>query len=108
MNKFEQELKNNNFICSECPKCKKLVWPPSEYCNKCFGDVIWRPISRNAILLEYSCKNGEYFCMAEFEGQIRIIGAIQNVSELKIGDKLILEKCDYDDSEKFTFELKKD
>lgn len=108
MNRFEQELKNNNFICSECPKCKKLVWPPSEYCNKCFGEVIWRQISRNATLLEYSSKNGEYFCMAELEGQIRIMGTITNVSELQIGENLILEKCDYDGSEKFTFKLKKD
>ncbi|MGB9003670.1 MAG: hypothetical protein WCC52_07690 [Nitrosotalea sp.] len=109
MNRFEQELKNNNFICSECPKCKKLVWPPSEYCNKCFGGVIWRQVSRNATLLEYSCRNGEYFCIAELEGQIRIMGMIQNVSELQIGENLILEKCDYDGSEKFIFKkLKKD
>ena len=108
MNRFEQELKNNNFICSECPKCKKLVWPPNDYCNKCFGDVIWRQISRNAVLLEYCGKNGEYFCMAELEGQIRIMGTIQNASELQIGKSMILEKCDYDSTEKFTFKIKED
>ncbi|MDE1872050.1 MAG: hypothetical protein KGH99_01065 [Thaumarchaeota archaeon] len=107
MNRFEQELKNNNFICSECPKCKKLVWPPSDYCNRCFGDVIWRQVSRDAVLLEYSHKNGEYFCMAELEGQIRIIGTIKNVSKLQIGENLILEKCDYDGNEKFVFKPKK-
>ncbi len=46
--------------------------------------------------------------MAELEGRIRIMGKIQDVSELKIGENLILEKCDYDCGEKFTFKLKKD
>lgn len=107
MNRFEQELKNNNFICSECPKCEKLVWPPSDYCNRCFGDVVWRQVSRDATLLEYSHKDGEYFCIVELEGQIRIIGTIKNVSKLKIGENLVLEKCDYDGNEKFVFKPKK-
>jgi uncharacterized OB-fold protein len=103
MNKFEEELKNNNLVCSECLKCQKIVWPPSEYCNRCFGNVMWRQISRDAVLLEYSCKNGEYFCLAELEGQIRLVGKILESSRLEIGQKIILEKCDYDGSEKFIF-----
>ncbi|MDE1764129.1 MAG: hypothetical protein KGH88_07770 [Thaumarchaeota archaeon] len=106
MNRFEQELKSDNFVCSECTKCQKLVWPPSEYCNKCFGIVTWRKVSRDATLLEYSCKNGEYFCVAEIEGQIRIIGKISNPSEIKIGQNLTLERCDYEGSEKFIFKIK--
>ena len=107
MNRFEQELKNGNFVCSECLKCQNLVWPPSEYCNKCFGNVTWRKISRNATLLEYSCKNGEYFCLAELEGKIRLVGTISEPEKLQIGQNLILEKCDYDGSEKFIFKIKK-
>ncbi len=106
MNRFEEELKKNNFVCSECLKCQKIVWPPSEYCNKCFGNVTWRKISRNATLLEYSCKNGEYFCLAELEeGQIRLVGKILESSRIEIGQKLILEKCDYDGSERFIFKI---
>ncbi len=107
MNRFEQELKNNNLVCSECLKCNKIVWPPSDYCNKCFGDVTWRKISRNATLVEYSCKNGDCFCIAELEGQIRVIGTIQDKSDLKIGQSLILERCDYDGNEKFIFRAKR-
>ncbi len=107
MNRFEQELKNNNLICSECLRCKKLVWPPSEYCNKCLGNVVWRQISRTAILLEYSCKGDECFCMVELEGQIRLLGTIQKSSELQIGQELILETCDYDGNEKFVFKIQK-
>ena len=49
MTRFESELKNNNFVCSECLKCKHLVWPPSDFCNRCFGDVVWRPVSKKSI-----------------------------------------------------------
>ena len=103
MSRFEEELKNNNFVCSECLKCQKIIWPPSNYCNKCFRNVIWRQVSRNAILLEYSYENGECFCLAELEDQIRLVGKILEPNKLEIGQKLVLEKCDYDDSEKFIF-----
>lgn len=103
MNRFEEELRNNNFICSECLKCNKVVWPPSDYCNRCFGSVSWRKISRDAVLLEYSVKDGEYFCLAELEGQIRIMGAVRKSGKLKVGQKLILEKCDFYGNEKFIF-----
>ncbi len=107
MNRFEQELKKNNLTCSECLTCKKIVWPPSDYCNKCFGNVTWRQISREAILLEYSSKNGEYFCIAELEGQIRVVGTILHGSALEVGQRLFLEKCDYDGNEKFIFKVKR-
>ena len=104
MNRFEQELKNSNFICSECSKCNTLVWPPSDYCNTCFGNVTWRQISKKATLLEFSYKRGECFGMVELEGQIRVIGTI-NSPKPKIGEKLILTKCGYDNSAKFIFEV---
>ena len=37
MNKFEEELKKGNFITSECHKCDKIVWPPSDYCDNCLS-----------------------------------------------------------------------
>lgn len=104
MNKFEQELKKNIFLCSQCTKCDKLVWPPSDFCNKCFNEVVWRPISRLAKLVEFSRKNNEYFCVAEFEGSIRVMGTVQNTSDLQVGQSLFLIKCDYDEKERFVFE----
>jgi uncharacterized OB-fold protein len=104
MNKFEQELKNNNFLCSKCTKCNKLVWPPSDFCNKCLGEVIWEPLSRYAKVVEFSSKDSKYFCIAEFDGGIRVMGSIENVSDLCVGESLFLIKCDYDGKEKFVFE----
>jgi uncharacterized OB-fold protein len=104
MNKFEMELKNNNFLCSQCTKCNKLVWPPSEFCNKCFSDVIWRPVSRYAKLIEFSRKDSKLFCIAEFEDGIRVMGSVENASNLQVGQSLFLIKCDYDRRERFVFE----
>jgi uncharacterized protein len=103
MTKFEDELKNNNFVCSECIKCKHLVWPPSEFCNKCLGDVVWRPVSRKAKLVEFSIKDKKHFCIAEFEGSIRVFGTIDTTIALLPGQNLVLEYCDYDESPKFVF-----
>lgn len=106
MTKFEEELKKNNLVCSQCEKCKKIVWPPSDFCNKCFGDVIWKPLNRTARLIEFSCKGDEYFCIAEFEGNIKVMGRIENPSNLQVGQYLILEKCDFDGKERFVFRIR--
>ncbi len=103
MNKFEQELKNNNFLCSYCVKCNKTVWPPGDFCNRCFNEVIWRAVSRHAKLVEFSYKDKECFCIAEFDEGIRVMGSIEDAAKLEIGQSLFLLKCDYDGKEKFVF-----
>lgn len=104
MTRFEDELKNNNFVCSECVQCKQLVWPPSDFCNKCFGNVIWRPVSNKAILVEFSSKDGKYFCIAEFENGIRVFGILEGTPSLILGQNLMLKHCKYDETPKFVFQ----
>ena len=104
MTRFESELKNNNFVCSECIKCKRLVWPPSDCCNKCFGDVMWRPVSKKAVLVEFSSKDGQSFCIAEFENSIRVFGIVEGKSSLIQGQNLMLKHCNYDETPKFVFQ----
>ncbi len=107
MTRFESELKNGKFVCSECIKCNKLVWPPSDFCNRCFSKVRWRPVSTTAVLVEFSKKDDAIFCIAELEGAIRIMGELKaDTKELAIGKELQLVKCDYDGIEKFIFQLK--
>jgi len=106
MNQFENELKNGKFVCSECPKCNKLVWPPSDFCNVCFGSVKWRQVSRNGKLVEFSKKDNTIFCIAEFENTIRIMGELETRSKIpSAGQDLELVKCNYADKEEFFFQL---
>ena len=102
---FEDELKNNNFVCSKCMKCQHWVWPPSEFCNKCMGNVTWMPVSKNAQLVEVSGKDGTYFCIAEFENDIRVFGTILGLLRPTPGQNLTLERCTYDKTPKFIFRI---
>lgn len=104
MTKFE--FKETEFICSECKKCKKLVWPPNDYCNRCFGEVVWRPVSDTGKLIEFSKKGNTFFCIAEFENEIRIMGSLDGITMPVIGQDLKLVKCSYDGIEEFVFKLK--
>jgi len=105
MNKFESELKKGNFIISECVNCKEIVWPPSNYCNKCFGHVKWRKPSEIGKLIEFSKKENVNFCIAEFEEKIRIMGTLigETISP-KIGQGVKLEKCCLNDGQ-FNFTM---
>jgi uncharacterized OB-fold protein len=105
MTEFEDELKNNNFVCSKCVKCQHWVWPPSEFCNKCFGNVIWKPVSKNAKLVEVSGKDGKRFCIAEFEDSIRVFGTISGPLNQNPGQNIMLEHCSYDETPKFVFRV---
>jgi hypothetical protein len=106
MTKFEEELKKGNFVCSACQNCKKFVWPPSNNCNKCFGQVNWRPVSQTAKLVEFSKKDNVIFCLAEFEEEIRVMGSLQTDTNPVIGQELKLIKCSYNGNEEFVFQPK--
>ena len=94
MNKFEIELKQGRFVIAECPYCKIIVWPPSNYCNKCFEEVNWRNSVTTGKLIEFSKKDDVFFGLAEFEEKIRIIGTIKTKNyEPKVGQKVKLESC---------------
>ena len=101
MTRFEKELKNNSLVSSFCTRCDKHVWPPSDICNACFGNVIWKPVNRIAKLIEFSRKDDEIFGIVEFEEGMRVMGRIMNADDLKIGQMLNLIECNYDGKAKF-------
>lgn len=103
MNRVEEELRKGKFVCSECPHCKKLVWPPSEFCSVCFNQVRWRQVSTIAKLVEFSKKDNTVFCIAEFEDSIRVMGSLDTTDELNVGQKIRLERCSYNTRAKFVF-----
>ena len=106
MNKFEAELKAGNFVTSECPDCKKIVWPPSDYCDRCFKEVNWRKVSENGIIIELSRKENDVFCITEFENKIRVMGKLDTeINTAKPGQTVKLTRCLFNDKNSFFFSL---
>ena len=106
MNKFDTELKVGNFVTSECTYCKKIVWPPSNYCDSCFKEVNWRNVSKNGIIVELSKKENDVFCITEFENKIRVMGKLNaKISMVKPGQTVKLVRCLLNDKNGFFFSL---
>lgn len=102
---FESELKKGIFLVNECIKCNKIVWPPSKFCNTCFGQTKLREGDKKGKIIEFSKMDQKYFCVGEFEGKIRIIGTISEGTPNE-GDQIEIEKCGIkDDSYYFEFNL---
>ncbi len=94
MSFFESELKKGNFMIPECTKCDDVVWPPSNYCNNCFGTINWRKFDGVGKILEYSKNKDTFFCLVEFEKKIRILGTLKiNSKTPKIQNNVKLESC---------------
>lgn len=89
---IESEIKKGHFVVGQCTKCKKVVWPPSDFCNKCFGEVSIKEGPQEGSIIEYSVKNGVYFCLAEFEKNVRIMGKITD-GVPKRNQKVGIKKC---------------
>jgi len=79
---FESELSQDNFYIPECIKCSKIVWPPSEFCNNCFGEISLKKKISEGKIIEFSRKDELYFCLVEFESQIRVIAKMSNIPEI--------------------------
>ena len=106
MNKFEAELKAGNFVTSECPDCKKIVWPPSDYCDNCFKEVNWRKVSENGTIVELSGKENDVFCITEFENKIRVMGKLDTeINTAKPGQTVKLTRCSFNEKNGFFFSL---
>ena len=88
---FESKLSKGEFCIPECDGCKKIVWPPSEVCSYCFGNVYLKKGNFEGKIIEFSRQNGQYFCMVEFESMIRIMAKIFVVPE--IGKSVKILKC---------------
>ena len=100
---FEYELKNGNFIIAECTNCQKIVWPPSDVCNRCFRNVSWRNSSYEGKIIEFSKQDNNYFCVVEIENEIRVIGSLSSGIP-NIGQHVRIEKCGLKD-ENYYFEI---
>jgi uncharacterized OB-fold protein len=88
---FETRLSNGEFCIPECEKCKKIVWPPAEFCSYCFGTVSLKEGEVEGKIIEFSRQDKQYFCMVEFYGAVRVMADISKTPE--IGQIVKILKC---------------
>ncbi|MDH5463376.1 MAG: zinc ribbon domain-containing protein [Nitrosopumilus sp.] len=88
---FEAELRKGEFFIPECRSCDRVIWPPSEFCNQCFGPVSLRKKEYEGKIIEFSKQNNEYFCLVEFEKNVRVLA--RTLEEPEIGKKVRMSKC---------------
>lgn len=97
MSFFESELEKGVFVIPECLKCKEIIWPPSDYCNHCFEKIKWREFNGIGTIVEFSKNKDGYFCLAEFEKKIRIVGKLEiNTKSPEIHKKVKIKNCKID------------
>ena len=102
---FEDEIKKGNFVISECKSCNKIIWPPNDICNSCFGITKWRKASKNGKILEYSKNEEQFFCLVELEQDLRVICTLIDTIEPKIDQEVSMTNCSMYDG-KYSFEVK--
>ena len=96
---FESRLSNGEFLIPKCTECKKIVWPPAEFCNHCFGIVSLEKDDFEGKIIEFSRQNDQYFCIVEFEDTIRIMANMSKTP--KIGQMVKISKCGINDKSYF-------
>ena len=87
---FESELSKGIFCIPKCDKCHRVVWPPSDFCSYCLEKVILETGDFFGKILEFS-KQDDYFCLVEFEGEIRVIAKMKQMP--KIGQRVKISNC---------------
>ncbi len=74
---------------SVCLRCGAGTWPPNEICSRCFGPTGRQSLAKTGKIIEFSRKNGVYFCLAEFGPAVRIMGSLLTPAP-KIGQQVRL------------------
>ena len=99
---FEENLTKGKFLIPKCTQCQKIVWPPSEYCNHCFGKIELKNQDFEAEIVEFSKKDEDYFCLVEIEKSFKIIAKTNQIPT--IGKNVSISKCGIKDGDYF-FEI---
>ena len=88
---FEEAISKGNFLIPECTVCKKLVWPPAEYCSDCMGKTMLKEGDFQGKIIEFSKQNEDYFCIVEIEDSFRIMAKM--TKEPHIDQIVKISKC---------------
>lgn len=53
---------------SRCTRCGLVSWPPAGHCSGCLARTEPADGPRTGVVVEYSRRDGTYFCVADFGG----------------------------------------
>lgn len=96
---FESELSLGKFYLPICVDCKKVCWPPTDFCNNCFGLITLDRMINEGKIIEFSGKDEAYFCLVEFKKEIRLMAKIKN--QPQIGQIVKIDSCGISDGNYF-------
>ena len=88
---FEKEISKGNFLIPECTVCKKIVWPPTEFCSVCMGKTTLKEGGFQGKIIEFSKQSEDYFCIVEIEDSFRIMAKM--CKEPNIDQIVKISKC---------------
>ncbi len=88
---FEDKLSKGQFYIPECLACKKIIWPPSEYCDKCNRKTSLKKEEFEGKIIEFSKQNENYFCLVEFCNAIKLMAKM--TSSPKKNQIVKISKC---------------
>jgi len=98
---FETKLSQGIFCIPTCNKCKKTVWPPTEFCDVCNEKVSQKEGEFEGKIIEFSKQNEYYFCIVEFEKSIRIMAKMSKKPDIQQIVKI--SKCGIEDNGYFFY-----
>ncbi|HJM78993.1 MAG TPA: hypothetical protein QF656_00425 [Nitrosopumilus sp.] len=88
---FEEELRKGKFTIPECLSCKKIIWPPTEFCDVCNSETHLKTGQFTGKIIEFSKQNEEYFCIVEFADSFRLMAKMK--SNPKKGQIVKISEC---------------
>jgi len=88
---FEEELSKGQFCIPECLACKKIIWPPSEFCDKCNEETSLKKGEFEGKIVEFSKQNENYFCVVEFFNSMKLMGKMTSIP--KKNQTVKISKC---------------
>lgn len=60
-----------------CPRCKRTGWPIQRYCSGCLAETDVVVASPRGRIIEFSQRDGVYFCVADFDG-VRLVCTLRS------------------------------
>lgn len=81
-----------------CPGCGRAMWPPVRHCPHCLHRTVRRDMAGRGRILEYAQDGSRYLCVAEFEGGVRLVCALDSDATPAVGQAVRLERMEEDGS----------